>query len=110
MDDIRLSDRDKQLLAGRQGRGTQLAMELIVKAAEVSGAKALIDVTKAHVGSGCLGGRITVDFVEFLVAEGATVAIPTQTTAVLLDSTHKSMLFDVQFAVGTQSYACPAHR
>ena len=91
MDDIRLSDRDKQLLAGRQGRGTQLAMELIVKAAEVSGAKALIDVTKAHVGSGCLGGRITVDFVEFLVAEGATVAIPTQTTAVLLDSTNPGL-------------------
>ena len=88
---IRLSDRDKGLLAGVHGRGPQLAMELILKAAEVSGAEQLIDVTQAHVGSGYLGGRITLDFVEFLVSEGTTVAIPTRTAAVLLDSTNRDI-------------------
>ena len=91
MSDVRLNHRDQQFLSGKHGRGAQLAMSLIVKAAEVSGAESLIDVSQAHVGSGCLGGDITVDFVEFLVSEGAKVAIPTRTTAVLLDSTNRGI-------------------
>ncbi|HEY8171314.1 MAG TPA: aconitase X, partial [Candidatus Limnocylindria bacterium] len=42
---LALSSRDAELLEGRRGAGTAFAMRLIVRAAEVTGAERLIDIT-----------------------------------------------------------------
>ena len=69
------------MLEGERGRGVQLSMELIVAAAEATGAPELIEVDFAHVGSGFYSGPASLDFAEFLLRHDATVSVPTHTNA-----------------------------
>jgi len=73
---IRLTDRDRQMLDGRSGEGTRLAMSIIVRMAEVCGAEELLDVTQAHIdGCGFLSDA-SLEFAETLASGGARVSIP----------------------------------
>ena len=57
-------------------------MRLVLLAAEVLGAKRLIDITGAHVDSCLYHGQAALDFVERLAAGGARVACrPPSTSA-----------------------------
>jgi len=62
----------------------QHAMRLIVAAATASGATELVPIEMAHIGSSHYTGRLSLDFAEFLLAEGATLAVPTHTNASLV--------------------------
>jgi hypothetical protein len=74
---IRLSEDDRQMLDGRRGEGTRLAMSIIVRMAGVYGADELMDVTQAHIdGCGFLSDA-GLQFAETLAARGAKVSIPT---------------------------------
>jgi predicted aconitase len=73
------------MLAGERGAGPRFAMELIVRAAEVSDATRLIDISWAHVASAYYNGQVNVDFAERLASSGTRVAVPTTLTSCSLD-------------------------
>ncbi len=66
-------------------------MRLVVRAAEVTGAERLIDVTQAHVDSCLYHGEATLDFVRHLVDGRARVRIPTTLNVGALDLLHPEL-------------------
>ncbi len=71
-----LSNNDKAMLEGRFGKATQFAMEVIAMAANIEAAEDLIDITFAHIDSCFYSGRAHLDFVNFLLDNNATLAVP----------------------------------
>jgi predicted aconitase len=57
----------------------QLAARLVVKAAEIMGAERLIPISFAHLDACFYTGQAHVDFVRFLIENGATLAVETWT-------------------------------
>jgi hypothetical protein len=66
-------------------------MRLVVRAAEVSGATSLIDITRAHVDSCLYHGEATLDFVARLVDGRARVSVPTTLNVGALDLLHPEL-------------------
>lgn len=66
-------------------------MRLVVRAAEVTGADRLIDVTRAHVDSCLYHGQATLDFVQRLVDGRARVSVPTTLNVGALDLLHPEL-------------------
>ena len=66
-------------------------MRLVVRAAEVTEAERLIDVTSAHVDSCLYHGEATLDFVQRLVDGNARVSVPTTLNVGALDLLHPDM-------------------
>lgn len=66
-------------------------MRLVVRAAEVTGADRLIDVTRAHVDSCLYHGEATLDFVQRLVDGRARVGVPTTLNVGALDLLHPEL-------------------
>lgn len=69
----------RDLLAGHSGKAMQLAMRLVVKAAEIMGADRLRPISFAHLDACFYTGRAHVDFVRFLLENDATLAVETWT-------------------------------
>src|ERR687888_579223 len=74
---LTLSDLDQQILDGRRGPATQLAMSILVRMADVYGACELMDISQAHIDSTIYLGDATLEFAERLASLGARVAVPT---------------------------------
>ncbi|HEX6262064.1 MAG TPA: aconitase X catalytic domain-containing protein [Actinomycetota bacterium] len=86
--DVRLDDRDRELLDGAHGEAGSLAMRILVRMARAQGAARLRDVTRAHI-DGCLyHGRAGLDFARRMVEGGGRVAIPTTLNVASLDLLH----------------------
>ena len=66
-------------------------MRLVVRAAEVTGAPSLIDVTRAHVDSCLYHGEASIDFADRLLAGGARVSVPTTLNVGALDLLHPEL-------------------
>ena len=66
-------------------------MRLVVRAAEVTGASRLIDITAAHVDSCLYHGEATLDFVRRLAEGRARVAVPTTLNVGALDLLHPEL-------------------
>jgi predicted aconitase len=66
-------------------------MRLVVRAAEVTGATRLIDITAAHVDSCLYHGEATLDFVRRLAEGRARVAVPTTLNVGALDLLHPEL-------------------
>ena len=66
-------------------------MRLVVRAAEVTGATRLIDITQAHVDSCLYHGEATVDFVQRLVDGRARVRVPTTLNVGAVDLLHPEL-------------------
>jgi hypothetical protein len=66
-------------------------MRLVIRAAEVSGATSLIDITSAHVDSCLYHGEATLDFVARLVDGEARVSVPTTLNVGALDLLHPEL-------------------
>ncbi len=79
------------MLAGEDGPGTAFAMRLVVRAAEILGAKALIPITGAHVDSCLYHGQATLDFVDRLVEGGASARVPTTLNVGTIDLLHPEL-------------------
>jgi predicted aconitase len=88
---IELDDLDRERLAGGHGKAEQLAMRMLVAAAETSGATDFVPIEFAHIGSCHYTGRLALDYAEFLLAEGAALAVPTHTNASLIDINQPAM-------------------
>jgi predicted aconitase len=76
---LELPDDARALLAGEAGKAMQLAMRLVVKAADIMGAERLIPISFAHLDACFYTGQAHVDFVRFLIGNGATLAVETWT-------------------------------
>lgn len=76
------------MLAGGHGPAAKLAMQLIVRTAEIGAAEKLIDISWAHVTSAYYNGQVNVDFAEKLASLGAHVRVPTTLTTCSLDIRH----------------------
>ena len=66
-------------------------MRLVVRAAEVTGASELIDITAAHVDSCLYHGEATLDFVDRLVDGGARTRVPTTLNVGGVDLLHPEL-------------------
>ncbi len=66
-------------------------MRLVLRAAQVTGAASLIDITGAHVDSCLYHGQATLDFVDRLVEGGARVRVPTTLNVGALDLLHPEL-------------------
>jgi predicted aconitase len=66
-------------------------MRLVVRAAEVTGARRLIDISGAHVDSCLDHGQASLDFVDRLVSGGAQVAVRTTLNVGALDLLHPEL-------------------
>lgn len=76
---LQLSAEDQVLLDGKRGKAMQFAMETIVTAANIDRAKSLIDISFAHIDSCFYSGRAHLDFVNFLLENKASLAVPSWT-------------------------------
>jgi len=74
---VRLGDRDRQMLEGKFGEASRIAMSVVSRMADVEGAPELMDVTQAHIDACGLLSDAGLEFAETLVAEGGRVRIPT---------------------------------
>ncbi|HYI67272.1 MAG TPA: aconitase X catalytic domain-containing protein [Candidatus Limnocylindrales bacterium] len=86
-----MSPSDRELLDGRHGEGAAFAMRIVLRAAEVTGADRLIDVTRAHIDSCLYHGEASLDFVRRLVDGDARVRIPTTLNVGALDLMHPQL-------------------
>jgi len=80
-----LSEKDKQMLNGKHGEASRLAMSILVKMAEVYGATEMMDVSQAHIDGCGLMSESSLEFAETLATQGGKVSIPTTLNMVPLD-------------------------
>ena len=83
-----LTDKDKEMLNGDHGQATKMAMSILIRMAEISGAKELLDITGAHIDSTVYIGDAGLEFAEKLANLGAKVAVPTTLNVSGLDEHH----------------------
>jgi predicted aconitase len=76
---LQLDGTARALLDGAHGKAMQLAMQLVVKAAAIMGAGRLRPISFAHIDACFYTGRAHVDFVRFLLDNGARLAVPAWT-------------------------------
>jgi predicted aconitase len=76
---IELNEDCKSMLAGGKGPATRFAMQLVLRAAQVTGAARLVPVTFAHIDACFYAGQAHVDFARFMLDGGATFAVPAWT-------------------------------
>jgi len=82
---ITLSLADKQMLDGQMGDAAKLAMQIILRIAQIQGADKLIDVCQAHIDACVYNGPSSLAFAQRLVEIGAKVRVPTTLNAISVD-------------------------
>ncbi|WP_414873034.1 aconitase X [Pseudomonas sp. IT-196MI5] len=117
---IRLTEHDRALLDGRQGKAAQMAMQIVLRMAELQGADHLVDVTQAHIDGCIYTGPASLRFARQLVQWGAKVRVPTTLNSISVDQRRwrelgidpalgvpASALGDAYMAMGAQlSFTC----
>lgn len=89
---MELTEGERAALGGAGGEATALAMRVVVSAAELMGARRLVEISSAHI-DGCLHhGDGGVEFAETLVRGGGRVAVPTTLNVGALDLLHPEMV------------------
>lgn len=115
-----LSELDRALLDGQQGKAAQVAMQIVLRMAELQGAHGLVDVTQAHIDGCIYTGPASLRFAEQLVQWGAKVRVPTTLNSISVDQRRwrelgidptlgepASALGDAYMAMGAQlSFTC----
>ncbi|MDB6142936.1 MAG: hypothetical protein JWP80_1980 [Pseudomonas sp.] len=82
---VTLNPRDRELLAGAHGKAAQVAMQIILRVAELQGATELLDITQAHIDGCIYTGPASLRFAQQLVAWGAKVSVPTTLNSISVD-------------------------
>ncbi|RAI69564.1 hypothetical protein DOZ80_14945 [Pseudomonas fluorescens] len=117
---IRLTEHDRALLDGRHGKAAQMAMQIVLRMAELQGADHLVDVTQAHIDGCIYTGPASLRFAGQLVQWGAKVRVPTTLNSISVDQRRwrelgidpamgepASALGDAYMAMGAQlSFTC----
>lgn len=115
-----LSPRDQAILAGEHGKAAQVAMQLVLRMAELQGARELLDVSQAHIDGCIYTGPACLRFAQQLLDWGARVCVPTTLNSISVDQRQwralgidpafgepASALGDVYMAMGAAlSYTC----
>ena len=76
------------MLQGDHGPATKMAMSIVARMADVSGAAELLDITGAHIDSTVYIGEAGLEFAERLASLGARVTVPTSLNVSGLDEHH----------------------
>ncbi len=76
---MQLNELDQDRLHGKLGKAMQFAMETIVSAARIDQVDTLVDISFAHIDACFYNGRAHLDFVNYMLEHGATLAVPTWT-------------------------------
>ncbi|PVA10347.1 hypothetical protein DC366_08895 [Pelagivirga sediminicola] len=84
-DDLELTRADLAMLDGRDGAPVQLAMQTICTMAAAQGARALTDVTRAHIDGCIYASPANLTFAQKMADMGAKVRIPTTMNAISVD-------------------------
>ncbi|MFL6609254.1 MAG: aconitase X, partial [Pseudomonas sp.] len=117
---VRLTERDQALLDGAHGKAAQVAMQIVLRMAEIQGADELLDITQAHIDGCIYTGPASLRFAEQLVQWGAKVSVPTTLNSISVDQRRwrelcvdpalgepASALGDAYMAMGAQlSFTC----
>ena len=117
---IELTEHDQALLDGEHGKAAQVAMQIVLRMAELQGARSLMDVTQAHIDGCIYTGPASLRFAEQLVQWGAKVRVPTTLNSISVDQRRwrelgidpalgvpASALGDAYMAMGAQlSFTC----
>jgi predicted aconitase/predicted aconitase with swiveling domain len=117
---IELTEHDLTLLDGQHGKATQIAMQIVLRMAEIQGARRLVDITQAHIDGCIYTGPASLRFAEQLVQWGAKVRVPTTLNSISVDQRRwrelgidptlgvpASALGDAYMAMGAQlSFTC----
>jgi predicted aconitase len=85
---MRLSEKDQALLAGELGLAARMAASILVRMAEVVGAREMIDITRAHIDATIYVGDAGLEFAERLASLGGRVAVPSTVNVSGLDEHH----------------------
>ena len=85
---LTLSPKDMEQLHGEYGPAARMGMSIVVRMAEVAGAKELLDITGAHIDSTVYIGEAGLEFAERLASLGAKVSVPTTLNVSGLDEHH----------------------
>jgi len=84
-EELELTPADRRMLDGGDGIAAQQAMRILVAMASQQEARALIDVTRAHVDGCIYAGPANLVFAERMEELGARVRIPTTMNAISVD-------------------------
>jgi predicted aconitase/predicted aconitase with swiveling domain len=117
---VRLNERDQALLDGAHGKAAQVAMQIVLRMADIQGAGQLLDITQAHIDGCIYTGPASLRFAEQLVQWGAKVCVPTTLNSISVDQRRwrelgvdptlgepASALGDAYMAMGAQlSFTC----
>jgi len=68
---LTLSTKDHEMLRGGHGKAAKMAMTIVTRMAEVTGARELLDITGAHIDSTVYIGDAGLEFAERLAGLGA---------------------------------------
>ena len=85
LDEIHLSNSDKKMLAGDNGKAVKIAMEVLCLMAAAQNADKLIDVSRGHIDGCILAHDANLHFAEKMLHMGASVIIPTTINAISVD-------------------------
>lgn len=117
---INLTKEDQRTLEGYDGEAAKLAMQIVVRVAELQGASELIDVEQAHIDACVYNGPSSLQFAQKLASLNGQVKIPTTLNSLSVDKrrwkeqgvddnfgTPASELGDAFLAIGARpSYTC----
>ncbi len=117
---IELTEHDRAMLAGSYGKAAQVAMQIVLRMAQIQGATQLVDITQAHIDGCIYTGPASLRFAQQLVAWGAKVRVPTTLNSISVDQRRwrelgidpalgvpASALGDAYMAMGAQlSFTC----
>lgn len=82
---LRLDDHDRAMLAGRHGKAAQMALRIVVRMAQLQGARELVSVSQVHIDGCIYTGPSSLEFARQWVQWGARVAVPTTLNAISVD-------------------------
>jgi predicted aconitase/predicted aconitase with swiveling domain len=82
---IHLSPADQAILDGAEGRARQVALQIVLRMAQLQGATELIDVVQAHIDGCIYTGSASLRFACQLRDWGGKVKIPTTLNAISVD-------------------------
>lgn len=82
---MELSPGDRAILSGEQGKARQIALQIVLRMAQVQGAKTLIDVVQAHIDGCIYTGSASLRFACQLRDWGGRVKIPTTLNSISVD-------------------------
>jgi predicted aconitase len=82
---VKLNEKDREMLDGVHGEAARLAMNIVVRMADVLDAAELMDITQAHIDGCGLMSDTGLEFAEIMAQRGEKVVVPTTMNMIPLD-------------------------